>query len=320
MRKTVLLLLFSVSAYSQMVVGEYSVLNEYPKRNKSEPIEIFKTKKTLFVLPQVFTVKEYTDAIAGVWDVTPFDVILSPKYKEMTYEEKEVKYNLKEYSVFQLSTSKINKTYKSGSDVDYVFHTLDLSIYKFKKQDKKGLEHFDMFRSCTIFFTADIAQRQKDFPLSKMNPRLFLNYDLGYLRAYLKIVNKSLKVNDFVNCYDDFYDKEAIKNLKNQKLYIPQWVADKYNAFTREKGETRKEEDIMQDYKFPYEIVSDEKLNQMLLNNESFYFLSYVQLNGKKLLSIIDYKNGEIIYNTKTNLSYNVKGKDFKSISNKIED
>lgn len=320
MKKIILFLLFTVSTYSQLVVGEYSVLNEYPKKNKNEPIEVLKAKKTLFILPAVFTVKEYTDAIAGVWDITPFEVISSAKYKEMNIDEKREKYNFKDYSTFQLSTSKIDKVYKNGSDADYVFHTLDLSIYKFTGQNKKGYDLFDFFRACTIFFTSDIAQRQKDLSISTMNPKLYLNYDLGYLRAYLKIVNKSLKVNAFVNCYDDFYDKEAIKSLKTQKLYIPQWVADKYGAFTRKQGETREEDDLLKDYKFPYEIVSDEKLNQMLLNNEAIYFLNYVQVNGKKMVSVIDYKSGDIIYNSKTGMSYNVKGKDFKAISNKIED
>ena len=110
------------------------------------------------------------------------------------------------------------------------------------------------------------------------------------------------------------------KCLKTNKLYIPESVGVKYNAFSRTEGKKREESELLEDYKFPYEIVTEERLNELLTSGQEIYFLNYVQVNGNKLISVINSKTGEILYNSKTGLSYNIKGGDFKSISKKIED
>lgn len=318
MKKALLFLFLSVSAYSQIVVGEYKMFDESPDKNKPETIALLKTKKTLFVLPPTFSPKEYASVISEVWDITPYEIVWETSYKEMAEHERKAAYDEKNYSFFKLTSLKYTRTTKSGSTVDYLFNTLDLSVYEYKKTDKKGKDIFEGYKLATVFFSPNIEQRQRD--VASVNPRLFLNFDLGYLKTYLKIVNDQLKSNGYTNCYDDFYNKESIKSLKTKKLYIPESVGVKYNAFSRTEGKKREESELLKDYKFPYEIVTEEKLNELITDGEEIYFLNYVQVNGNKLISVINSKTGEIVYNSKTGLSYNIKDGDFKSISKKIED
>ncbi|MDI9256080.1 hypothetical protein [Flavobacterium sedimenticola] len=318
MKKVLLFLCLSVSAYSQIVVGEYRMFDESPDKNKPEAITLLKTKKTLFILPSSFSQEEYAAVIAQVWDITPFEIVEVNTFKEMPDEQRNAKYSAKNYAFFKLSSMKYTRTTKSGATVDYLFNTLDLSVFEYKKTDKKGKDVFDGYKLATIFFSPNIDQRQKE--VAAVNPRLFLNFDLGYLRTYLKIVNDKLKSNGFTNCYDDFYNKVSLKNLKTNKLYIPESIGIKYNAFSRTEGKKREESELLEDYKFPYEIVTEEKLNELLTSGQEIYFLNYVQVNGNKLISVINSKTGEILYNSKTGLSYNIKDGDFKSISKKIDD
>ncbi|WP_284651025.1 hypothetical protein [Flavobacterium terrisoli] len=316
MKKALLFLLLSASAYSQIIVGEYKLMSQAANQNKAEKIELLKSKKTLFVLPPTFSPKEYASVISEVWDITPYEIIWTTTFDETPEQERMAKYD-RDYNFFKLTSTKYTKTTQSGARVDYLFNTMDLKVYQLKKTDKNGRDFYDSDKLATIFFTPSIEQRQKT--VSNVNPRLFLNYDLGYLRTYLKIINDKLKAKAYANCFFDFFDKEKIKALQTQKLYIPETVAIKYNAFSRTEGEKREEEELLKDYKFPYEIVTEEKLNELMTDGQEIYFLNYVQVNGVKLISVINSKSGDIIYNANTGMSYNIKAGDFKSISKKID-
>lgn len=66
-------------------------------------------------------------------------------------------------------------------------------------------------------------------------------------------------------------------------------------------------------------MLDDEVLNQKILNaKEDFYYVMYTQTPGVKLVSIVNGLTGEIIFQEKTNFSYNIKPKDIKQISNVI--
>ena len=208
MKKAILFLLLSASAYSQIIVGEYRIMDETPAKNKPEKIELLKSKKTLFILPPTFSPKEYASVISEVWDITPYEIVWSTSLDEMPEQERIKMYSNHDYSFFKMSSTRVSRTMKSGAVVNYLFNTLDLRVYQFKKTDKKKGDIFDVNSLATIFFSPSIEQRKN---VSNVNPRLFLNFDLGYLRTYLKTVNDKLKANEMTSCYWDFHNEEGIK-------------------------------------------------------------------------------------------------------------
>ncbi|WNM19644.1 hypothetical protein [Flavobacterium capsici] len=296
------------------------MFDDSPNKNKQEQIDLLKQKKTLFILPPTFNIKDYASILSGVWDISPYEIIWTVDFNKMSADERLDKYPNKDYNYFKLASTKYTRTTKSGAKVDYLFNTMNLNVYKFKKTNKKGYDEYDATSVATIFFTPNIEQRRENPTAKNINPREFINFDLGYLKSYLKVVNSKLKSNGYLNCYNDTYDKVNIKNLQKQKLFIPSSIDVKYNAFSRTEGKKRDKDELLEDYKFPYELITDEELNEKLENDEQIYFLQYTQVNGDKLISVIDSKTNDIIYSSKTGWSYNIKAKDFKAISNKVED
>lgn len=73
-------------------------------------------------------------------------------------------------------------------------------------------------------------------------------------------------------------------------------------------------------YNYKYEVISDEELNNKILNNEELYYLRYVRMNAERFLQVVNSKTGEIIYrNYITGMSYNIKSKDIKELNDKIK-
>ena len=72
--------------------------------------------------------------------------------------------------------------------------------------------------------------------------------------------------------------------------------------------------------RFSKSIISDEELNNKILNNEELYYLRYVRMNAERFLQVVNSKTGEIIYrNYITGMSYNIKSKDIKELNDKIK-
>jgi len=315
-----LFLLISFSVQSQIVVGKHKLFELSPSKNDKELIDILEQKKTLFVLPSTFSIKDYEEVINSVWNISAVEVVWNENFDKMKQEEIEAKYPLNIYSYFRLTSTKVRRTSSSGTIVDYLFNKMDLNVYKFKKKNNKGKDIFEDEPIATIFFTPNIQQRKDNVSGRKINSSEFLNFDLGYLKDYLKIVNNKLKVNGYVNCFDDFQDKKNLKNLKLKTLYIPESTGLKYNPALRTEGKKRDNDELLKDYKYKYEVVTDEQLNEKILKGEEIFYLQYSQINSYKLISVIDNKNSEISYNLKTSMSYNINAKDFKELSKKIDE
>lgn len=311
-RLIIFLVLFNISLKAQIVVGGYNAFSHDPKENKLDFINLLKSKKTIFVLPPNFSKDEYIKVISEVWDITPFEVTWHQTHEKELKQEMFDKFNRDNHSFFYLTSLTIHTKY------DFLFNTLDLKVYGNKRTDKKGKEVFNEHRIATIFFTPSIGQRANS-SAKTVDAIDFINYDLGHLKTYLRFINNKLKNNEYVNCYDESFKKEDFIKLKSKKLIIPESVKLRYSSTSRTKGEIIDENELLKDYKYSYEFVSDENLNQMLLNDEDIYFLDYGQVNADKFISIISSKTGEIVYSEFTSLSYNIKSSDFKSISKLIE-
>jgi len=86
--------------------------------------------------------------------------------------------------------------------------------------------------------------------------------------------------------------------LKNQTLFCPDDNFHKMNAFNAADGkETIHPDEIFQDYKFSYKILSNKELEDKLLaDSEPFYYLLFLRNSSAKMVGIVNSRTGEIIY------------------------
>jgi len=146
------------------------------------------------------------------------------------------------------------------------------------------------------------------------------NWSPGILKNYLQFLCKFLDKKEERKLFDEIIDKEKIGLLQDQKLYVPSYTLTKFNKFTGDESKKHDEADIYGDYKFKYELISTEKLNEKIqTSSESFYYLIYIKSSTDKYVSIIDSKSGDMIYSVYKPVEYNIKSKDIKKLQVAIE-
>lgn len=298
--------------YSQVRVGDFSFAKYKFKRPNKKTLNRFNSKTTKFILPKFYPKSTFENILNDVWDVTPFDLIMEDEFNS------DVKVD---DALAQFMNIGITKTKSSGMTVDFGYHILDFHVVdEIKKKPKEGQLKWYSSKIGTIYFTPDISLRQQAGAFSKELKGDLLNFRLGYLKNFLQFTNNSIKNEISINLYDDFV-KPELKNIKNQTLYIDKSFLYGYNAWAASHKKSPKIEDLMKNYSFDYEIVEYDELEEMILNDESsdFYYLMHNQINSDKIITIINGKTSDIIYQQHTLMSYNIKAKDFKELDKKIK-
>ena len=152
------------------------------------------------------------------------------------------------------------------------------------------------------------------------NEMIFFNWQYGYLKNALQEVNRLLKNEETRWLIQDYQNGSALKNLRNQPIFLSENVLIKTNALTGEQNEQHDIEQLFKSYEFQYELVPDEKLNQMILDEtEPFFYLQYVQSYNLGIYSIVNGLTGEIILSKTDTGTVNIKAKRIKEISEAIE-
>ena len=312
MKKILLLLFVIVSLFelcAQSALGRIKLRPEYwHGLMNDESFEKLKGTKTFFVRPKQFTndytVAEYIEILDQAWTVSPVTVI----------DEKDLFSNIE--------VGNIIIRYKSVSVFvgrgNYVFN-----YFKFGQVSKKKVKKDGNFKWWEDFFgiisfTADVEARLDMARTKDTIGGDLIDYRLGYLKNYLQQMNTGIKNSANHDFYDYTEDKAQLKKLKELKLYIPDNILYRFNAFTGKERE-RPSEELLADYTYPFEVIDENELSTKILNaKEPFYYLMYHQKNARKIITIVDGFSGEIIYRTSKNISYNLKPKDIKQINKAI--
>lgn len=314
---TLCIIFLSFNINAQVSVGDADYFGENTKKNSTKDIEKFKKTKTLFVLSDQYSKEEYKKILDEVWKVTDFEILT---VKEL-FDDADKNFKLtNSIARFQnwISTTTFSTPGKAGvRKTDYYFSAINFSFFNEIKRDKKNKLVSKEKRVAAIFFSINYGQMNEDniTDIRYLKPEHLYNYHLGYLKNYLKNINDNLMLNKNINVYGDFENKEELSRLRTQKLYITDDVSRKTIGLDRE---DRDEDKLTEDYEFKKEIISIEELNKKILDGDEFYYFVYTQINSKKILTIINSKTGEIVYNYCNRMAYNLKGKDFKQISKAI--
>jgi hypothetical protein len=337
MKNKIILLLtlfFTVYSYSQVSVGPSHAGKL--KKFKKGVLDKFKNTETIFVFSNIYEKDIYEKVLKNSWDVTPYKIVNVNDFNILDYIGEK-------YSIGRLEGHKTVVYKKSGSSTTYLHMYFDIKMFngdkileklnklspkKRKKKEKVNniidmysinLARFLLYPKDEFIHTSMLHEIDK-IVQTLYTKDVFFNYKPGFLKNYFQKINSLLKDEKVYWMYKKDYLPE-LKNLANNKLYIPSYMTIKYNPWIGKDSKINDEEikGIFKTYNYQYEIISDEELSKKIMNNQEFYYLRYARENSEKFLQVVNSKNGEIVYrNYIPGFSYNLKSKHIKDLNKKI--
>ena len=156
----------------------------------------------------------------------------------------------------------------------------------------------------------------------------FLNTTLGHLKNYIQNFNSIIDAKKDEDPYGDIVDKNEIRNLANQILYIPNyWEGDEGTIIPTNSKDNKKYSkeikdeinELVSEYGYKYKVVSRKELSDLILNSKNpIYYLSWIQRAGLKCINVYNSLTGKRVYAEVKNMSYRLKGKDLVKLTKAI--
>lgn len=305
-------LCFKNVASSQVRVGDFRMAMYKYDDLDAKTLKRFTAKTTKFILPDYYPKSSYEAILKEVWNVTPYEIIYGNDGDNAVIA--------KDDAVAQFVHLGVSKTMPSGTLSNSSFHVLDFHVVdKVKDKPKEGDLKWMSSKIASIYFTPDIQIRREASAYVKEIKGDLLNFRLGYLKNMLQQVNNAIKNKISFDLYEN-YTKPELKNLKKKVLYIDRNMIYGYNPWTFTEKQAKEIDELMKDYKFKYQLIEFNDLEKMIFDQdaEDFYYLMYNQINSDKIVTVINGKTGEIIYQDHTTVSFNLKPKDLKKLYEKI--
>ncbi len=321
----------SFTSFSQLRVGDFRIDLYKFNKTKKKTIDRLENKTIKFVLPDFYSKAQYDSILKEAWSVTPYEIILLEDFKEEEVKKDDVlalftsRYFRRPGGTNGVATyrhfcfldfiiiDKIRKKFRKSqskwesSKIGGIYFSLDIYNTIFDSEfdkDKTPIEDSDVpsFLTLTNF---DFKKREHYFPKIEKLEHLS-NFRLGYLKNFLQQMNKAIKQRVSIDIYDDIVEPE-LKNLKNKTLYI-----DENFKFNK----------IISEYSYDYKIVDYETIEEMIRdknNNSDFYYLVRNQIGYTQVLTIVNGKTGEMIYQNKSYTTSDIREKDIKKLNSKIK-
>jgi len=267
----------------------------------SDKLKEFKKTKTVFFHRKDDDPELLEKILKEVWTLTEIEVA---SYRKMPAYLKE-----KGYSYFSINA----KWYEYSNIPEYLY--IDLKLWMHEGNDERVLSEISLDSDSTIL---NVFKENKDEPVEGLlhlyTDAKIGNWQPGFLKGYLKFINNQIIKNEEHEKYERVKNVEELNNLSKKTLYIPE-----YSLKDSEKSSIEK---TFEDYHYKYQVLSDEELSNKIINDEQpFYYLSFVYLGAKGVLSIYNSKTHKMIYNRfSTTLSTGeLLSRDTESISEQIE-
>ena len=311
----------SMQATAQIQVGSASQ-SKGPGKISEASMSRFKQSTTYFVLQEKDYANEaiFQEAIAKIWKVTPFKIIRPEEMSRLDQQK----------SSFFFFGGFV--TVRQGrSTVTYHPH-LSYDLFMLSS-NKKGKTEQDMLGKILLHLDGESSRfvmryangNNKNFS-EKVLPFLYReasmqNWTPQMLSGYLKVINDCLASGTLRSVFDEYTDKEGIKALSEQTLYIPDYVTTKFNMFTGAEKETDSDEgEDNSSYAFGNKYLAAHEIESVAAGqNKPYAYLSYIKSSTDKFVSVFDGQTGKLLYTAYTPVSYNFKSKDLKRIAAKVK-
>lgn len=313
----ILFCIFSFLLYAD-VNGQIAILNvsEIPKIKKGITYIVMKD-------PNSTIAKEYVEVFKNYWTISKLEFIkqseinnyLSPEHAYLTLGGFESSSH-----TFVSNTGARGISYQT-TNIYLELWTCDKKYFdsnkknkKFKGDDKIQVARIELFTDFQVLNNPEkLIQADYD------GNGHIRNWGAGILKNYVQTLMQYLNKGVSHDLYKEILNAKELRNLKNETLYIPDYVLIKFNKFNGDESKKHKEVDIMEDYTLKYKMISTKELNQKILNEKNnFYYLIYIKSSTDKYVSVMNAISGEIIYSDYKAISYNIGSKDLKKLQEKI--
>lgn len=211
---------------------------------------------------------------------------------------------------------------------NYIYYQTRLQFWVYNKKffnagkKDKGINQFmepiATFELMTDFELAilgtDISIQIVPFPIYSR-----YNWGAGTLKNYLQLftthINSGKKKNNRYHQYTHKKDEE-LQNLKNDTLYIPDYILVNNHPFAGYGNKQKTEpEKLCKRYKGAYKIVSLDELDDLILGNRRIYYLNFSHIQANKYVNVINSETGKIVYSTFKATGWNVNASDLGRIN-----
>lgn len=308
------LLVFLVAA--QVSFGQIAISNV-------GEIEKIKSGTTFVAMkdPNALKSKEYQDAFQKNWT---FSKVAFIKYTDI---EKNIAPN-NSFITIGGFTNSVQSIGGSGN-ADYSNTHLYLELWTtngnfvYNPKKRKHFDNKDKIQIGRIELFTDFASLINPDNLYKSDYDSnghIRNWGAGILSNYIQNLTVLLNKGQEQKLFSEIVNKDELKKLSNETLFVPDYVLTKFNKFTGDESKKHEEKEIFDDYKLKYKLLSTSELNTKIINEKTpFYYLIYIKSSTDKFISIVNSITGEFIYSAYTPLSYNIKSGDLKDIQKAIQ-
>ncbi len=295
-----------LNAISQVNIGNGRGAGNLWVANHSEKtFNHLKTTKTFFAIPNICNKNELKEIIKSVWTFNDISFVTMD----------EIKSNKKKYissDNMLIYLRDMDFTVKKGIETVGYFKKIIflVSTYNNVKITTKGKIKSDFLDIAEIYLS-----NENDIVKPKDENDTYC-LQLGLIKNYFQELNRRLTNSQNLKMNDGIVKKKKLGTLSEQTLYIPWAIKD--DASTEEIEDHKKYiSKTLKNYEHPYELISYDRLNEKIKDEEKFYYLNSTQFSKFKILSISNGKTGEIIY-LNVESKYNINNSDMNKISKTI--
>ncbi len=154
-----------------------------------------------------------------------------------------------------------------------------------------------------------------------------LNIKPGFIKNTVQYAVNLIKERRNVRLYKD-YDNKGLEITSTDTLFVPNyWYGDEgaistLHKLTNEKDAELKNEinEILKAYPHPIKLISRDELSDRILSTgkKNLFYLNWLQSHNKKIISIVNGKNGEVIYSRNVGSAFTIKPKDLKLLGKAV--
>jgi len=308
------LLLLSLISQAQIQVGGLWLNLNHPRKVSKEHFQQLRKTTTLFVLQDrdYEHLEDFDKAIKSAWTFTPYKIIR---------REEIISYGRRPgYSFFNFTAG----SYINGSrHTARLYYALWMPIREKNgnsnpKEFGEIVMHANFIQNLMVTYGL-LTEKSKLAVIDTLYNTQLETWGAGYLREYLREMNRLLAFDKVHNYFQDFSNKEAMQKLQQDTLFIPSYVNIRYNVLGAPHLKDRDEEDMAGSYRYPVKIVSSDSLNEMLLRAEKpINYVVYTQSSNSKFINVFNSGGGGLIYSAYDKMGRKFKAKDLRQINRRV--
>jgi hypothetical protein len=296
-----LLILFFIVLFSTLSQAQFQIL-------RTDLLSELKNTKTIVFMPARDTFKNqvYRKIMEKYWTITPVSFKSYTQYLDFK--------NAEGYSYLLFGDDQIN----DGTSINsYVYFELWLWQPDPKNpgtRKKVQIARLELYPDPETTFDPSLIYDYRYHTEGHI-----FNWTPGMFKNYVQVFDKYISNGIERNTSKPEQKMDELQKLKNNTLYIPDYVLLQNDMFHSKLNKIDAAE-LLQDYPYPYKIVSSEELSAKISEaSEPIYYLLFVRSNSDKYLAVMEGKEGEIVYHRHSPLSFNVKKADLKKLACTIE-